>query len=108
MSLTGDGRKTSHGGGGGGNRVGLQAMRLVETVSQTGLLALLANGANLTACHICHKQLYGVGADINDSAADGFHATRLRVARPEHEHRSEEHTSELQSLRHLVCRLLLE
>src|ERR1039458_10594000 len=25
-----------------------------------------------------------------------------------HEHRSEEHTSELQSLRHLVCRLLLE
>src|SRR5437899_8754698 len=25
-----------------------------------------------------------------------------------HRHRSEEHTSELQSLRHLVCRLLLE
>src|ERR1035441_4794011 len=25
-----------------------------------------------------------------------------------HAHRSEEHTSELQSLRHLVCRLLLE
>src|SRR5258705_3392284 len=25
-----------------------------------------------------------------------------------HHHRSEEHTSELQSLRHLVCRLLLE
>src|SRR5437899_4446776 len=25
-----------------------------------------------------------------------------------HKHRSEEHTSELQSLRHLVCRLLLE
>src|SRR5205814_9020521 len=27
---------------------------------------------------------------------------------PRHGHRSEEHTSELQSLRHLVCRLLLE
>src|SRR5258705_11946392 len=27
---------------------------------------------------------------------------------PEHTPRSEEHTSELQSLRHLVCRLLLE
>src|SRR5258705_1479260 len=27
---------------------------------------------------------------------------------PAGEHRSEEHTSELQSLRHLVCRLLLE
>src|ERR1035438_1316720 len=32
---------------------------------------------------------------------------RLRPALPV-EHRSEEHTSELQSLRHLVCRLLLE
>src|SRR5437899_8786809 len=34
---------------------------------------------------------------------------RLRAAdlRPPHQ-RSEEHTSELQSLRHLVCRLLLE
>src|SRR5438045_8288364 len=28
--------------------------------------------------------------------------------RPLGQHRSEEHTSELQSLRHLVCRLLLE
>src|ERR1035438_10927529 len=31
----------------------------------------------------------------------GFHRIELRI-------RSEEHTSELQSLRHLVCRLLLE
>src|SRR5262245_63358771 len=31
----------------------------------------------------------------------------LRPPRP-HRRRSEEHTSELQSLRHLVCRLLLE
>src|SRR5438045_5738956 len=30
------------------------------------------------------------------------------LRRPEGEERSEEHTSELQSLRHLVCRLLLE
>src|SRR5262245_62741261 len=30
------------------------------------------------------------------------------AARRAMEHRSEEHTSELQSLRHLVCRLLLE
>src|ERR1035438_10755060 len=30
------------------------------------------------------------------------------VERPDLPHRSEEHTSELQSLRHLVCRLLLE
>src|SRR5262245_64574130 len=32
----------------------------------------------------------------------------LRVWMPTEELRSEEHTSELQSLRHLVCRLLLE
>src|SRR5258705_22083 len=32
----------------------------------------------------------------------------LRRRRGGHEARSEEHTSELQSLRHLVCRLLLE
>src|SRR5215212_10338212 len=31
-----------------------------------------------------------------------------RAARPELRVRSEEHTSELQSLRHIVCRLLLE
>src|SRR5947199_1958164 len=33
---------------------------------------------------------------------------RPRVDVPDHADRSEEHTSELQSLRHLVCRLLLE
>src|SRR5205814_9252292 len=31
-----------------------------------------------------------------------------RRTREQHDGRSEEHTSELQSLRHLVCRLLLE
>src|SRR5690606_4482707 len=35
-------------------------------------------------------------------------ALGLGVAAPEHEHRSEEHTSELQSRENLVCRLLLE
>src|ERR1035441_10739559 len=35
-------------------------------------------------------------------------ATVFRSARPVFRSRSEEHTSELQSLRHLVCRLLLE
>src|ERR1035441_6931776 len=37
---------------------------------------------------------------------DGFHVSQslARIIRPG---RSEEHTSELQSLRHLVCRLLL-
>src|SRR5437899_9266745 len=34
--------------------------------------------------------------------------TKLRSRAPGRRGRSEEHTSELQSLRHLVCRLLLE
>src|ERR1035441_10928642 len=34
--------------------------------------------------------------------------TDHRILGPAAGHRSEEHTSELQSLRHLVCRLLLE
>src|SRR5262245_10378012 len=37
----------------------------------------------------------------------GWAAARM-ARRPHVWHRSEEHTSELQSLRHLVCRLLLE
>src|SRR5262245_62366621 len=46
-----------------------------------------------------HDQTRPVGADAGD---------RARRTRPWHIVRSEEHTSELQSLRHLVCRLLLE
>ena len=48
-------------------------MRLVEAVPEAGLFALLDNWPNLVACHIGHQQLYGVGADINDRAADGLH-----------------------------------
>src|SRR5437899_10228495 len=41
--------------------------------------------------------------------APGRHRRRLEVGAPRgNRARSEEHTSELQSLRHLVCRLLLE
>src|SRR5205814_8587305 len=36
------------------------------------------------------------------------HRHRVEPDDPRHAVRSEEHTSELQSLRHLVCRLLLE
>src|ERR1035438_8407108 len=37
-----------------------------------------------------------------------IHAHARSVIQTRRRHRSEEHTSELQSLRHLVCRLLLE
>src|SRR5689334_23534097 len=40
--------------------------------------------------------------------ADGLHAYQLAVVVDDADQRSEEHTSELQSQFHLVCRLLLE
>src|SRR5262245_65071026 len=66
-----------------------------------------------------------LGLDTGGKMADGFQAQTEQAfrnlkaaldavgAKPEHivkinNYRSEEHTSELQSLRHLVCRLLLE
>src|SRR5205814_2525792 len=42
------------------------------------------------------------------TATDSLADCIRRNARPNSSYRSEEHTSELQSLRHLVCRLLLE
>ena len=54
-----------------------------------------------------------VGAGLAGSEAAWQLAQRgiqvtLMEMRPQKSGRSEEHTSELQSLRHLVCRLLLE
>src|SRR5205814_9309267 len=43
----------------------------------------------------------GIGMRLDDVASEDFIGADAAV-------RSEEHTSELQSLRHLVCRLLLE
>src|SRR5258705_6078929 len=48
---------------------------------------------------------------MHHTALQGHHAVFSSHHCPCHQHlrsRSEEHTSELQSLRHLVCRLLLE
>src|SRR2546422_3917243 len=45
---------------------------------------------------------------IADALDDERHGLRARVLREVLETRSEEHTSELQSRLHLVCRLLLE
>src|ERR1035441_10921984 len=64
-----------------------------------------------------HQPVFVVGAPHSGAdligralkASKGFHVTigQLSVLRVVYA-RSEEHTSELQSLRHLVCRLLLE
>src|ERR1035441_853819 len=61
-------------------------------------------------------QLAAIAGDVPDLIVERFQAAALNGGQPvDHElpaplafHRSEEHTSELQSLRHLVCRLLLE
>src|SRR5205814_10549083 len=45
---------------------------------------------------------------VPDRAAEPSHPGRDRAGLHRDAPRSEEHTSELQSLRHLVCRLLLE
>src|SRR5437899_6993606 len=49
-------------------------------------------------------RLFAVLASVRDGLAASARETRAGLR----EWRSEEHTSELQSLRHLVCRLLLE
>src|ERR1039458_1433411 len=46
-------------------------------------------------------------AGMESSQAGAFSPFTLTFSRQDGEQRSEEHTSELQSLRHLVCRLLL-
>src|ERR1039458_2351676 len=69
-----------------------------------------------------HVERYDKGRDVGPIASRGRARGRRRNADRSHSrqggrpgidlqlqrHRSEEHTSELQSLRHLVCRLLLE
>src|SRR5437870_11505269 len=52
----------------------------------------------------------GVGGRVPATCHDGSHFchARHRSDRPRSSTRSEEHTSELQSRGHLVCRLLLE
>src|SRR5262245_63718073 len=61
------------------------------TLSQTS-----SSGA-VSCTRIAPAGVSGVGLGVGDAVAPGGL-----------EDRSEEHTSELQSLRHLVCRLLLE
>src|SRR5438045_5863308 len=54
-----------------------------------------------------HEDLVALGNLRDRRKALGWIVTRARRHRRDHG-RSEGHTSELQSLRHLVCRLLLE
>src|SRR5947199_10588201 len=55
-----------------------------------------------------HEHFQGAGAALLGEQAHGQQRRDDPEDQPEADVRSEEHTSELQSLRHLVCRLLLE
>src|SRR5690625_6957035 len=63
-----------------------------------GMLTLIRSIGNEFSHEIGHH--YGLGHYPGRDGDDDFWTT--------HHHRSEEHTSELQSRGHLVCRLLLE
>src|ERR1035438_7581297 len=79
--------------------------RLRTLLSQTGLLLALA-GLPVCALPAAWAQdIAGFAPDSPGAAQPGGGQARETKERPL---RSEEHTSELQSLRHLVCRLLLE
>src|SRR5947199_6614157 len=72
-----------------------------------GQLVILDAGTGIRALglQLVERQNGAVNAEILLSHAHWDHIQGLPHFKP---FRSEEHTSELQSLRHLVCRLLLE
>src|SRR5438309_5979020 len=57
--------------------------------------------------HNCASHMLAAGRAVPDVAAHLGHSTP-QITMAVYAHRSEEHTSELQSQFHLVCRLLLE
>src|SRR5262249_55997265 len=60
--------------------------------------------------HVCHERVKGRPVSPTQFGARLARVTNetIDLCRPEIARRSEEHTSELQSLTNLVCRLLLE
>src|ERR1035438_10650416 len=94
---------------------GEQAIALVRTVRfDAVLLDISMPGMNgIDACRVLRKLMPLLGIvmlTVRNTEEDKIQALDAGaddyITKPFH--RSEEHTSELQSLRHLVCRLLLE
>src|SRR5690625_6391310 len=80
--------------------VGILAVRLMRS---TGLETVAEGFASAEEA----KERKGFG-DLLDNVGARFMGTALRIYGPDRLRRSEEHTSELQSRGHLVCRLLPE
>src|SRR5947208_12670589 len=95
-----------------------RADKLFGGLSSEVVLREIAPGRNrllylwghLTAMHDAMLPLLGLGDRFHPEFDVAFvsNPDKSQAAIPSHEQRSEEHTSELQSPDHLVCRLLLE
>src|ERR1035441_10916441 len=74
------------------------------------LMTIRLNGSDLTVTQVIAAARHGEPVALAAEAITAMRHSRTVVeeALSKSEPRSEEHTSELQSLRHLVCRLLLE
>src|SRR3712207_7636753 len=69
----------------------------------------LSGHERIRADHAFHLWAHTIASeDAGTCGALLFHGTRSELYRSPTPHRSEEHTSELQSRQYLVCRLLLE
>jgi hypothetical protein len=58
--------------GSAGDGFGLEPVRFVKIFAEPRLPAFLVNRLHVAPGHVGHQQFDRVGADINDSAADGF------------------------------------
>src|SRR5207253_11231436 len=75
------------------------------TLFRSGLRRLTRDQDHLAAHPAQHGAAVDRAGDVRDGVGD---PDRGRALLPRRRRRSEEHTSELQSRGHLVCRLLLE
>src|SRR5262245_41358742 len=89
-----------------GHKIARRARAAGETVRRYGQVIGFATEGIAVGDHV-HTQNLGIGELAADRYEVGVDVRPVRYYPPD-EMRSEEHTSELQLLRHLVCRLLLE
>src|ERR1035438_285815 len=90
--------------GGEGSGKSTHAATLAQRLKSLGFEPVLTreSGGSPGAEVISHILLSGIAKPL------GAETEAILFAAARDDHRSEEHTSQLQSLRHLVCRLLLE
>lgn len=76
--LAGNGGVTHHRFGGASDGIGLELVRLVKALPKTGLVAFLKDRLSGDTVHLGNEQLHGVGAYINDSAANHAGASLVK------------------------------